>query len=144
MSFLQNLSKPLRDHISNSFFLSNSANRNIPFSDLLKRWASHLEIASAQEFKDKLADKKSAVVAYFYKPECHFCKIFEEKLTNVMKDTKDVEYVKVNVMDRKDLVEQYEIEAVPTVMGFRNGKEVDVIRGNVDKDVIERVVSKLK
>ncbi|KAI5737553.1 hypothetical protein M8J76_014634 [Diaphorina citri] len=144
MSFLQHISKPVRTHITNSFFLSNLANRNLSQADMGKRWMSHLEIENGQHFRQKLAEKEAPILAYFYKPQCHFCKVFEDKLGAVMKNTDHVHFIKVNVENTKDIVERYNIEAVPTVMGFRNGKEVDMVKGNVDKEVIENIVSKLK
>lgn len=78
-------------------------------------------------------------------PRCQFCKIFEDKLQDVVNNEKEVDLViKVNVDNGRGIAEKYKVDAVPTVVGFKGGKAVDKIIGNVQKDMIEKMVSGLK
>lgn len=92
MAFLQHITRPLREQAT-TFFLSNTGNRIIALQNVTKRWATQMEMEDAQLFQQKVTATKLPVLAYFYKPRCQFCKIFEDKLGDLVKDAKQVDLV---------------------------------------------------
>lgn len=51
--------------------------------------------------------------------------------------------VKVNVNFDDKLAEEYEVAASPTLLFFKEGKEVERIRGLAKRPAIEKVIEKL-
>lgn len=56
----------------------------------------------------------------------------------------DVDVALVNVDINENLVDVFDVKAVPAVLAFRNGDIVHKFIGVVDADVIENLVNELK
>lgn len=56
----------------------------------------------------------------------------------------DVDVALVNVDKNENLVDVFDVKAVPAVLAFRNGNIVQKFIGTVDADVIENLVNELK
>ncbi|KAI5704549.1 hypothetical protein M8J75_006529 [Diaphorina citri] len=104
---------------------------------------AYLIIEKIDDFKQTIRGR-NPVLAYFFKPSCGFCKQLEPKISTVSETTSGVEFVKINVENGGgEIAREFEVQAVPTVIGFRNGDPVDMVVGNADQDVIQTLVSKL-
>ena len=70
---------------------------------------------------DKLIDKEAVVD--FYATWCGPCKmfgpVFEEVATNM-----DINFVKIDVDKNSDIAREYGVMTIPTVILFKDGKEV--------------------
>lgn len=66
------------------------------------------------------------------------------KLFKVVEAHKLDNLVKVNVAEEggMEVAKEFEVESVPTVVGFVGGKEVDRVVGNVETVVLEKLVKK--
>lgn len=84
------------------------------------------------ELKDDLEGKKERFV-YFYSPTCSHCKETTPVLAPLAKEL-DVELVFYNLLEFKKGWDDYQIEATPTVVYFKDGQEADRIRGTNDED----------
>jgi thioredoxin 1 len=56
---------------------------------------------------------------------------------------KDVKFVKINVDDNQELSGKYEVRSIPTLIFFKDGKEVDKAVGGMDADALEEKINKL-
>ena len=88
---------------------------------------------------DDLAKKIAsgeAVTAYFFSPECPHCQVMTPKLMPIAKDM-GVEIVQYNVLEFDQGWDDYNIDATPTMIHFRDGKEVNRLVGDAPEDVIK-------
>ncbi|MGX5430261.1 hypothetical protein CN957_15935 [Bacillus cereus] len=76
--------------------------------------------------KEKIEKDSSEKPVYvmFFKADCKACHKLAPELNEITKE-KQVNYSQINVLFYKDLIKKYNLEKVPTVIKFENGKEVE-------------------
>lgn len=65
-------------------------------------------------------------------------------MTELLENSNEIDLAIVDVEDNTELVETFEVKAVPAVLAFRNGVVVDKFIGLVDANSIESLIDKLK
>ncbi|MGN7177717.1 thiol reductase thioredoxin [Paenibacillus sp. FSL R5-0490] len=86
---------------------------------------------------DKKLDKKEDVTVYFYSPTCPHC----QKTTPVVAPlTEDmgIDLVQFNLLEFEDGWDNYGIQETPTIVQYKDGKEVNRITGSQEKEVFEQ------
>lgn len=71
-------------------------------------------------------------------------KILTPKMTELLEPMTDIDLAVIDVDTNVDLVNTFEVKAVPAVLAFRNGVVVDKFIGLVDSTMIENLIDKLK
>lgn len=86
--------------------------------------------ASERDFKAEVLNSSIPVLVDFYAPWCGPCRLLGPVLEGIARfyDGK-LAVVKVNVDESQELAAQYGVQAVPTMVFFRNGQTVDTIVG---------------
>ena len=90
---------------------------------------------------DEAIKSSNPVLVEFWAVWCMPCKIFApvlEQLANEM-DGK-AQFCKVNIDDCQSLAAKYDIEVVPTVILFKDGREVERAAGILQKSDIEEMI----
>lgn len=96
------------------------------------------------EFDRKVINSENPVIVNFHAEWCDPCKILTPKMTELLENSDDIDLAVIDVDSNTDLVETFEVKAVPAVLAFRNGVVVDKFIGLVDADSIETLIKKLK
>lgn len=65
-------------------------------------------------------------------------------MAELLEPMTDIDLAVVDVDSNVDLVNTFEVKAVPAVLAFRNGVVVDKFIGLVDATIIENLIKKLK
>ena len=78
---------------------------------------------SANDFEKEVLSADKTVLADFYSDSCVPCK----RLSPVL----------------SELAEKYSVQAAPTLIFFKNGREEQRLRGAVKKEDIEEIIEKL-
>lgn len=65
-------------------------------------------------------------------------------MEELLQDSTEIDLAIIDVENNTDLVETFEVKAVPAVLAFRNGVVVDKFIGLVDANSIESIIDKLK
>ncbi|MBN8582605.1 MAG: thioredoxin [Anaerolineae bacterium] len=82
-----------------------------------------------QEFQQKLESNKPLFVD-FWAPWCGPCMMTKPILDKLGKEfAEDVEFLPINADHSREVLEQYRIFGIPTVIAFQNGKEVARLTG---------------
>ena len=99
---------------------------------------------NAEEFEAEVLKASLPVIVEFYSDSCIPCKQLSPVLGGIEDDYEDkLIVVKVNVNFDAELAQKYEVAASPTLLFFKEGKEVNRIRGLVKRKELEEAVEEL-
>jgi thioredoxin 1 len=92
-----------------------------------------------EEFNNDLAE--GAVLVDFYSKTCGPCKMLAFILKDIDSKLGDkVKIIKVDFEENPDLIEKYNVEGYPTLIMFKDGKEVSRKSGLQQKPVISKMI----
>ena len=98
------------------------------------------EIQDLDEFNKEIKSDKLTVVDFFA-DWCGPCQVIAPRFIELSKEHTEVNFLKVNVDKGETIAEVYGIEAMPTFLFFKGGKQVDkVVGANIDS-IISKVQS---
>ena len=91
-----------------------------------------------EDFEEEVLKSDTIVIVDFWATWCGPCNRLTPVLEKIATENNDVKIVKADVDDEnvKPLTEKYEINAYPTMLIFKNGKEVKRIVGYRDEEQI--------
>lgn len=88
----------------------------------------HFE-GSLDELKAKIAAAPGLIVIKFGSTTCMPCKRLNQMLPNIAKENTDVQFLMVDIDDKEDFRNAYEISSVPTVLYYKGNQKLDEIIG---------------
>ena len=91
-----------------------------------------IKIVNGKEFNEEL--KEGIVFVDFFATWCGPCKMLSPVIDEVSNEIKDVKFIKVDVDENEDVARKYNIMSIPTLMIFKDGKEIDKKMGFLPKD----------
>lgn len=100
----------------------------------------------AADFEDKIlrASMTKPVIAYFTAPWCGPCKQLGPLLEASVKAAKgEITLGKINLDDNQELAAALQIQSVPTIYAFFQGRPVDAFQGALPESKIKEFVAKL-
>ncbi|XP_035780442.1 thioredoxin, mitochondrial-like [Anopheles albimanus] len=105
--------------------------------------AKRFVIKDHYEFDQKVINSDNPVIVNFHAEWCDPCKILTPKMTELLEPSEEIDLAIVDVDDNAELVQTFEVKAVPAILAFRNGVVVDKFIGLVDANMIENLIGKL-
>jgi thioredoxin 1 len=94
-------------------------------------------------FDSDVLKSSKPVLVDFWAEWCGPCRALAPKLDEISKELGDkVEIMKVDIDSNPQSPSKYGVRGVPTLILFKNGKEVDQIVGNHPKDNIMAILKK--
>lgn len=90
-----------------------------------------------------LISKKKLLAADFWAPWCPYCMRLKPTFESIANNYPDIEFVKVNVDKLDALASRYDIQGIPVIKFFCEGKEVGEIIGYMPQNELEKKISKI-
>nr|AET44429.1 thioredoxin 2 precursor [Ruditapes philippinarum] len=103
-----------------------------------------INIQGEDDFKERVINSPLPVVVDFHASWCGPCKLLGPRLESLVGSKKGkVVLAKLDVDDHEEICIKYQINSVPTVIGFKNQQRQEKFIGLQDDDVIETFLDKL-
>ncbi|MEG0855364.1 MAG: thioredoxin [Terrisporobacter sp.] len=92
------------------------------------------QIIKTNEFRSKVENKAGIVIVDFFATWCAPCKMLAPVFSALGEEVKDrAEFLKVDIDKSMELAQKFQVSTVPTVIIFKDGKEMDRLVGFIPK-----------
>lgn len=115
-------------------------NQNIEEKKDIKENVPHVTI---KNFDEEVLKSDKLVLVDFYATWCSPCKKLSPVILKLYETEIDLKVVKIDAPSQKELREQYNVEAYPTMIFFKNGKEVKRILGYKKYDKLKEEIENI-
>lgn len=102
-----------------------------------------IHIGNHNDFLAKVMHSDNPVIVNFHAEWCEPCHILTPKMKQLLEHKEKIDLVIVDVENNPELVDTFEVKAVPAVIAVKDGLVVDKFIGLVDANMIENVIKKL-
>nr|CAH7760845.1 unnamed protein product [Callosobruchus chinensis] len=102
-----------------------------------------ITIENNDDFLAKVMNSEKPVIVNFHAEWCEPCHILTPKMKELIGPKDNIDLAIVDVENNAELVDTFEVKAVPAVIAVRNGLVVDKFIGLVDATMIDNLISKL-
>ena len=89
-----------------------------------------------EENFDEFISEGNCVVD-FWAEWCGPCKMLKPIIEEVAKKEKKIKFGKIDVDTQSELAQKFEIMGIPTLIFFKNGKDIDRTSGFMEKEELE-------
>ncbi len=105
---------------------------------------SQEKVLTDANFKQEVLDHKGLILVDFWAEWCGPCKMLGPVIERIAKANEGKLAVgKLNVDDHQDTPQQYGIQGIPTMIFFKDGKNVQQLVGFQSQDAIQSVINDL-
>ncbi|XP_065226169.1 thioredoxin, mitochondrial-like [Planococcus citri] len=105
--------------------------------------SNSFEVQDPEDFQERVLKSKSAIIVQFHAPWCKPCKILAPRLEKAVDSLNGkIKIARVNVDHCTDVAFDYEVEAIPVVAAFKDGKLKEKMVGQQDEDKLLAFVKK--
>lgn len=80
---------------------------------------------SAEQFNDEVSQYQGKVLVDFYAPWCGPCKMIAPVVEQIAKEHQDIKVVKIDADHAQELMSQYSIRGIPTLLLLKDGELLD-------------------
>ncbi len=96
------------------------------------------------EFQLKISETKKPIIIDFWASWCGPCMMTKPILNKLSKEFADqVEFMPINADDSREVLEQFRVFGIPTVLTIRDGKEVGRVTGAQNESIYRNMFESL-
>lgn len=94
-----------------------------------------MRVINENEFNELVSD--GLVLVDFFAEWCGPCRMLAPILEDFASEESEIEVYKVNVDDEPDLAREFQVSSIPTMILFKDGKQIDKKIGFAPKDALK-------
>ena len=94
------------------------------------------EALNSANFDSAIA--KGTVLVDFWAEWCGPCRMLIPVFEELSKEMKKVKFAKVNITESEEIAQKFGVMSIPTLILFRDGKEVGRTMGALPKDMLKK------
>jgi len=98
---------------------------------------------TTETFNSKVVKGKGVAVVDFWAPWCGPCKMMGPVFEEMSNHYDDLTFGKVNVDELGDISGQFDVQSIPTIIFFKDGKEVHRAMGFMQKEQFMEEIEKV-
>ena len=102
-----------------------------------------MKTVDSEKFEEEILRAEKPVLLEFYSDSCIPCKRMSPILSELEQKYGDISFFKLNIQFGKEKALEYGVMASPTILLFKDGKEVGRIRGLAKKAEIEALLGEV-
>lgn len=91
-------------------------------------------------FEAEVTEFKGTVLVDFWASWCMPCKMLSPVVDEVAEEVTSVKVAKVNVDEQQSLAARFDVMSIPTLIVFKDGKEVRRSVGVIPKEAVKELV----
>jgi thioredoxin 1 len=101
---------------------------------------SYIDVTS-QDFAEQVLNAPQMVIVDFSSDQSSSCQLFNPEFVAVSEEYQErVTFAKLDVDTNKEVTSQWNVDGIPTLIFFKNGQEINRIKGIVMRDKLRRQV----
>lgn len=103
-----------------------------------------MQIQNFDQFQTTINEEKISVIDFFA-TWCGPCKMLGpvfEQVSNEMKN--EANFLKIDIDQFNEIASMYQVQSVPTIIFFKNGKEIGRHIGFIDSENLKNKINSLK
>lgn len=93
-------------------------------------------------FEKEVLENKGTVLVDFWANWCEPCKLTSPILDELRNELKEVKFVKVDINEESDVLDDYNVTSIPTLMLFKDGELKERLVGFRKKDDLRSTIEK--
>ncbi|XKL63593.1 hypothetical protein PGB90_005957 [Kerria lacca] len=105
--------------------------------------SNSFKVQDPKDFADRVLNNDKPVIVDFFAKWCKPCQLLGPRIESVIDEKKgEVLLAKVDIDENSDIALDYEVNAVPVLLGFKKGKAEERMIGLQDEDKLKTFVNK--
>lgn len=93
------------------------------------------------QINQEVLNSDKLVIIDFFATWCVPCQMLTPILSEIDKENENVEIFKVNVDENQETAIRYDIVSVPTLIFFKDGKEIERQVGLIEKEKLQEIIN---
>ena len=84
-----------------------------------------IKTLTSENFETEVLKESKTVLVDFWASWCGPCRMLSPVVDQIAEERQDIKVCKVNIDEQPELAQKFDVMSIPTLLVFRNGKQVN-------------------